>query len=344
MTTRTIERKLKTQMLAVMLQSLFASGLGLWIMMRGGSELGVTPATVFVVAIFGGLIVAFVMTRQIIGALHQLGMELAQGAEQVAHAAAQVSSSSESVAQGASEQAASIENTSASLHEITAINQKNTQRTEDLVKIMKEVGAASHAKDAKMDDLIASLGSAQGSGQEVAKIAKTIDEIAFQTNLLALNAAVEAARAGEAGSGFAIVADEVRNLAGRSADAARKTAELIQVSVAQSAQGRDLANECQQAGAHTTQLGKRVGMLVTELAQATAEQTKYVENVERTLSGIESATQATAAGAEESASASKQLDAQADGMRELVGQLGNTVNGSRRGSRRTATRPPGRYP
>ena len=279
------------------------------------------------IALFSGVILVLFVRRQINGILHHIAVKMAEVAEQVARAAAQVSSSSQSVAQGASQQAASIEETAASIHEITTVNHENTQRTDALAGIMKEVGAASRTKDAQMDALVAWVASAHESSQKVAKIIKVIDEIAFQTNVLALNAAVEAARAGEAGSGFAVVADEVRNLAGRSAEAAKKTAELIQEVVEGSAKGRDTVNLCQQAGASTTQLGRRVAQLTAEVAQATVEQARGIQQIEQALVQIETTTQGTAASAEESSSASEELNTQAAAMRGLVSQLSELVNG-----------------
>ena len=279
------------------------------------------------IALFTGVILSLFASRQITRVLQPLAVKLAESAEQVARASAQVSSSSQSLAQGASQQAASIEETAVSVREITALNHKNTQRADALVDTMKEVGAASRAKDAQMDELVVWVGAAHESGQKVAKIIKVIDEIAFQTNILALNAAVEAARAGEAGSGFAVVAGEVRNLAGRSAEAARKTAELIQESVSGSEQGRETVIKCQQAGASTTQLGRRVAQLATELSGATTEQARGIDHIEQVLVRIETTTQGTAASAEESASASKELDAQAEAMRNLVSQLTELVEG-----------------
>jgi len=296
----------------------------------GRNELVMMVLTALVLVVAGtGLFSVGVLART----LRQLAASMGTGADQVSRAAAQVSSSSQSVAQGASEQAASVEETGASLHEITTLNQQNTGRADTLAAIMKEVGGASGAKDAAIEELVAWVEAAHASGQKVAKIIKVIDEIAFQTNILALNAAVEAARAGEAGSGFAVVADEVRNLAGRCAEAAQKTAVLIQESVERSAQGRETVAKAQQAGAETTTLGKRVGQLVVELAQATTEQARSVKNIEQTLVTIEQATQGTAASAAQSASASQELDAHAASMRNLVSQLTELVKGTQ-GSQR----------
>ena len=277
------------------------------------------------IALLTALMIAVFLRRQITRVLNQLAAKMAQSAEQVATAAVKVTGSSHSVANGASEQAASVENTTVSVHQLTVLTQQNTKRTNDLLGIMKEVGAASRVKDALMEELVTWADATYESGQKVAQIIRVIDEIAFQTNILALNAAIEAARAGNAGSGFAVVADEVRNLAGRSAEAARQTSELIQKSVEGSARGHETINKCQQAGTTTTQLGKRVAQLASEICQATAEQARGIESIEQMLRHVETNTQATAASAEESASASKGLNGQAEAMRHIVSELSGLI-------------------
>ena len=192
---------------------------------------------------------------------------------------------------------------------------------------MKETLAADKA-DSSMQGLTGSMQEISKASEETAKIIKTIDEIAFQTNLLALNAAVEAARAGEAGAGFAVVAEEVRNLAMRSAEAAKNTAGLIEDSVRRSRTGR---NRSPRAAAFAS-IGPaaKVIELVAEIAAASSEQAQGIDQVNMAVTEMDKVTQQNAANAEESASAAEEISAQAEQMKGMVDELAVMVEGARR--------------
>ncbi|MCK9362549.1 MAG: methyl-accepting chemotaxis protein [Syntrophales bacterium] len=160
---------------------------------------------------------------------------------------------------------------------------------------------------------------------------KIKDEIAFQTNLLALNAAVETARAGEAGAGFAVVADEVRNLALRSAEAAKSTANLIDDSIKRIKNGSAIVVRTSDAFAKVAKSSKKVGELIGEIAAASDEQAQGIGQISKAIAGMDKVVQQNAANAEESASASEELNAQAMQMKGFVGDIMTIVLGSNAG-------------
>jgi len=183
-------------------------------------------------ALVGVSLLWFVIARRISAQIEQTAASLAEGASQVTSASEEISSASQSLAEGASEQAASLEQTSASPEEIASMTKHNAENAQAAKTLAAETHTSAEKGSAHIDAMNQAMADIQASSNNISKIIKTIDEIAFQTNILALNAAVEAARAGEAGAGFAVVADEVRRLAQRSAEAARETADRIGDSLA----------------------------------------------------------------------------------------------------------------
>ncbi len=287
-----------------------------------------------------GCLFGILTTANVSRALRRSADELRSSAEHIVTAATQVAAASEQLAQGANEQSASLEETSASSQQVTAMTQQNAENSGAAATLMVHVDDNVSQANAKLEQLVISMGEISGSSERIAKIIKVIDEIAFQTNILALNAAVEAARAGEAGMGFAVVADEVRNLAQRCAEAAKNTTLLIEESVANAQSGSNRLTSVAEAIRGITENAAQVKILVDEVKHGGKEQAHGMARISAALTQMETMTQQTAAGAEEGASASQELKAQADSMQEVVIVLEALVSSSNVKRRsRNLTRP-----
>jgi methyl-accepting chemotaxis protein/methyl-accepting chemotaxis protein-1 (serine sensor receptor) len=263
--------------------------------------------------------------QEVAGDLSESAEAVGSSSSQVASASAQVASSSQSLAQGASEQAASLEETSASSEEITSMTRKNAENSRAAAQLTGEATEIVTAANHNLELMVGSMAEINASSDKIARIIKVIDEIAFQTNILALNAAVEAARAGEAGMGFAVVADEVRNLAQRCAQAAKDTAALIEESIVKSKDGKDKLDLVAKAIHEITANVTQVKTLVDEVKLGSEEQSHGIEQIAKAIAQMEQVTQKTAANAEEGASASEELTAQAGVMNDVVGKLNHEV-------------------
>jgi methyl-accepting chemotaxis protein len=289
------------------------------------SQMGILSGLAFAVVI--GVAVAFLITYGTSKILRTVSSALDDGASQVASAANQVSASSQSLAEGSSEQAASLEETSSSLEEMSSMtkrNAENSQKANDLARQSRD-SAEKGASD--MKEMNSAMQAIKDSSDDIAKIIKTIDEIAFQTNILALNAAVEAARAGEAGMGFAVVADEVRNLAQRSAQAAKETSAKIEGAIAKSGQGVAISAKVAKALDDILSRARQVDELAAEVASASREQSQGINQVNLAVGQMDKVTQSNAANAEESAAAAEELNAQAESMKHSVKELMKLVGG-----------------
>ncbi len=293
-------------------------------------------AIVAAVTLLIGIAIAFLTAKGLVALLSKVVVRLSQSSREVTSASAQIAEAGHTMATGALQQAATLEETSSALEEISALTRHNTENSKRADTIMQgtkdNIGTAAQS----MRDLSFSMAEISTASTETRKIIKTIDEIAFQTNLLALNAAVEAARAGEAGAGFAVVAEEVRNLAMRSAGAAKNTSTLIDSTVEKVNAGVELLEKANESFELAASSSDRVSTLVTEVATASIEQAQGIEEINRAVSEIDKVTQDNAATAEQSALTAEELTGQSLAMTTVVIELEKMV-----GNRNTGQVGPG---
>jgi methyl-accepting chemotaxis protein len=239
-------------------------------------------------------------------------------AREVAGASAEISASTTDLSQRTEEQAASLEHNSASMEEISGTVKQNAQSAEAAnASDSATCDVAQHSSEV-VTKAVAAMARIEESSRKISDIIGVIDEIARQTNLLALNAAVEAARAGEAGRGFAVVASEVRSLAQRSAQAAKDIKDLITNSSVQVREGADLVNGAGASLGEIAESTKKVAAIIADIANASAEQAIGIEQINKTLTQMDEATQQNSALVEENAATAKTLEQQAKAMDERI--------------------------
>jgi methyl-accepting chemotaxis protein len=253
--------------------------------------------------------------------LNDLVSRVQTSVQQIDAGSQMVASASQILSQGATQSAASIEEISASMTQMSSQTRMTAANANQAHSLSKGSSNAAARGDKLMEELVGAMEEIDRSGQDINKIIKVIDEIAFQTNLLALNAAVEAARAGQHGKGFAVVAEEVRNLAARSARAAKETAQLIEGSAEKTRNGSSIASRTAAALKGIVAGAAKVSGLVDEIAAAANEQAAGFEQVSRGLTQIEQVTQQNSGHAEESAAAATELSSQSAQLKAVAGRF-----------------------
>lgn len=259
--------------------------------------------------------------KNIVSSFNDLMGDIGHAADQVSSGAEQVSGGAQALSQGATHQASSVEELAATINEISAHIQKTAEFANDARGKTNSAGTEIEKSNREMQEMMVAMRNISDRSSEIAKIIKTIEDIAFQTNILALNAAVEAARAGAAGKGFAVVADEVRNLAGKSADAAKNTTELIEGTVKAVEGGTKIAGRTAESLASTVDIVRSVVESVDRISEMANRQTESIMQVTAGVDQISGVVQTNSATAEESAAASEELSSQAQMLKDLMGRF-----------------------
>ncbi|WP_263833917.1 methyl-accepting chemotaxis protein [Sulfurospirillum oryzae] len=267
------------------------------------------------------VVIAFFLIKSIVKVVVDSVKSLSEGTAQVVSASEQISSASVSLAEGASSQASSVEEVSATIEQATASNNQNADNSREANLLAQHSNDAARLGNQQVGDLMIAMEKITDSSQKIAKIIKTIDEIAFQTNLLALNAAVEAARAGEHGLGFAVVAEEVKNLAERSAGAAKEITGIIEASIDQVKMGTEVANRTKESFGEILLSIKKTSDLIGEIAISAKEQAEGMNQIATAMGSVDQITQQNASASEETAAAAEELNAQAISMLESVAEI-----------------------
>lgn len=259
---------------------------------------------------------------------HHALSNIHDAAYQVMTSSTEVASASEALAQGSTEQASAIEQITASIDDIAEKTKNNAHKADEAANLMNTALLDVRKGNAQMNEMVAAMNDINVSSENIAKIIKVIDDIAFQTNILALNAAVEAARAGDAGMGFAVVAEEVRSLAAKSAAAAAETAEMIEDSIVKVHNGSAIAGNTAKALEEISNVVEESEGMVREIAEASNYQATAIEQVDQAVEQVSQVVQSNSSTSEQCAAASVELSNQANRMKDLLAvyNLGNSAN------------------
>lgn len=286
--------------------------------------------TIGLLTLVSYIVLSFLNVRSVVSRLTHSVSSLTRSGESSAQNAVQIRQASQTIAKNACELAAFIEETSASMEEMSSVTQQNTESSSNAQGIATSAESTAEKVDNEMVSMVTAMAEIDNSSREITKIVKTIDEIAFQTNILALNAAVEAARAGEAGAGFAIVADEVRSLAQRSAEAVRGTAAIVENSQKKSEEGSLHCTRVKELVSEISKQIKEMRSLSEGVALGSKEQYEGVSQVNEALSRMDRIAQDFSKDSEQSAISSEQMENEVHVLNDEVKALKEVVAGAER--------------
>ncbi len=292
-------------------------------------RMGIMNAGIVGLTILVMIILILFLINTTANPLKKIGKGLTEAGRQISRISRQITESGRILSEGALSQSASIEQTSASLEEMSVMTRRNADNAEQADRFMKSAKEVVEKAGRSMNRLTATMTELRRASDDTFRIIKTIDEIAFQTNLLALNAAVEAARAGESGSGFAVVAGEVRSLALRAAEAARSTSALIEETVNKIRLGTDMVGSADEAFREVADKSSKISELLSDISAASAEQAQGIQQINNSVSLMEQVTQKNTVNSEQTADASREMQKMAEQLNDFVSKLNLLLHGGR---------------
>ncbi len=282
----------------------------------------------FFAAIIAVIMIIFTIRRKVIQPVRRVISGVYDVSSRVADASGHVAQSGFALAERVASQSTAITEISSALDSMASLTRKNADHAGHAAELMQETAGQVTRTDQAMRALGASMNEIAVSSGETSKIVRAIDEIAFQTRLLALNAAIEAARAGKAGAGFGVVADAVKLLAGRSAEAAGNSAVLIEATIRNVNTGEETVGRSEQVFAQVSANMKTFRELADEISQASTHQADGIGEINKAVTQMERNVQKNAASVEDSAAAARSLNTQAENLRSIVDDLVDIIGGN----------------
>lgn len=295
------------------------------VMTGSGIQMSLLTALLLMVMLGGSML--YLVKKQIVKPLDSINEALSAGAIEVGTASDNIAATSRTLAEGSSAQAASTEEASASLEEMSSMTKRNADDAGQARVVAKEASAAAESGVRSVTEMSVTMKEISEASLRMGSTLKVIDEISFQTNILALNAAVEAARAGEAGAGFAVVAEEVRNLALRSAEAARSISSMMSETIEKVRKGEQLGEQVRTQLEDISVKTRKEAALIEQIAVASEEQRQGTVQISEAVHQIDSVTQKNTATSEESSAMAQQLNAHAQSLKDDVDELTRLVYG-----------------